>query len=165
MKQLSHIIYASAATHEVSSAELQALLATARANNLANGVTGMLLYCDLSFFQILEGPGTEIERVFTRIAADPRHHSITRIIKEPIPQRAFSEWSMAYAGTSKSDLQSIDGLNDFFIGATCLNQMDLGRSKKLLKAFSKGRWRQNLSGPVKPAHPSRSDDLGGCNAC
>lgn len=145
MNQLIHLIYASAATVQFDDSELIALLSQARRYNASIDVTGMLLHCEGSFFQVLEGPESAIIALFKIISADPRHNRITTIIKEPISERAFSQWSMAFLGTSQNQVASIDGLNDFFIHGTCLADLDRGRAKKLLQAFSQGRWRQALA--------------------
>ncbi|MCA9058063.1 MAG: BLUF domain-containing protein, partial [Planctomycetaceae bacterium] len=52
---LVHLIYASAATVEFTHEDILALLKQAKAKNAPLGVTGMLLYEDGSFFQVLEG--------------------------------------------------------------------------------------------------------------
>jgi hypothetical protein len=48
---------------------------------------------------------------------------------------------MGYASLTKSELGSIEGMNDFFQGSSCLTDLDKGRAKKILIAFSEGRWR------------------------
>ena len=53
--ELVHCIYASASTVSFTKDEITELLAIAQRNNGALGVTGMLLYEDGSFFQVLEG--------------------------------------------------------------------------------------------------------------
>ena len=82
MSQLIQIIYSSAASRRFDRRELTELLAAARRKNQANGVTGMLLYTEGSFFQVLEGESAVVERIFADIAGDERHHQVTVIIKE-----------------------------------------------------------------------------------
>jgi len=145
VESLIHLIYASAATSPFDRAGLDRLLATARRVNSELGVTGMLLYLDGSFFQVLEGDETTVEQLYKHIAKDRRHARITKIINEPIAERAFAEWTMGYGDVSVGELSSIDGLNDFFRGGSCLHELDNGRTRKLLNAFAKGRWRVRLS--------------------
>jgi len=139
---LIHCIYASAARHALDDAARRELLRVARTNNERLGVTGMLLYVENSFFQVLEGEPEVVDELFLRIAGDPRHGNVTEIIREPITRRAFPEWSMGYAAVSRADILATTGLNDFFAGASCLRNIDGGRAKKLLHAFACGRWRQ-----------------------
>ena len=54
MPDLMHCIYASSARHHFETVELTALLHPARKHNDAAGLTGMLLYTEGSFFQVLD---------------------------------------------------------------------------------------------------------------
>jgi hypothetical protein len=144
MAALIHLIYASASTRPIAEEEILRLLAGARRHNREIGVTGMLLYAEGSFFQVLEGEAAVVEELFEVICRDGRHERITRIIREPIHNRAFGDWSMAYTGATPEQLATIEGLNDFFSEGTCLADIDAGRAMKLLRAFSAGRWRQSL---------------------
>ncbi|MGI9025295.1 MAG: BLUF domain-containing protein [Burkholderiaceae bacterium] len=142
---LGHCIYASAATCPFDSRALQVLLEKARANNRRLGITGMLLFVDGSFFQVLEGLPENIEAVLRTISADPRHTRISRIIDEPIAERSFAEWTMGYADVTRHDVHAIAGANDFFGKASCFENIDRGRATKLLTAFRDGRWRIRLA--------------------
>jgi len=82
MGSLAHLIYASAALKPQGREELMELLDVARWKNAELGVTGMLLYCEGSFFQVLEGEAETLERLFAMIRKDPRHHRITKIIRD-----------------------------------------------------------------------------------
>jgi hypothetical protein len=146
MARLIHLIYASAAAHAQSDGELEAILAKSRHNNARDGVTGMLLHCDGSFFQVLEGAADAVDAAFARIDRDPRHRGTTCIIREPIARQSFREWTMGYAGVSPDALSAIPGLNDFFTDRQCLPALDAGRARKLLQAFGGGRWRTRLAG-------------------
>jgi blue light- and temperature-responsive anti-repressor len=153
LSNLIHLVYNSAATHAFTDEELEELLCKSRNKNAARGITGMLLYVDGCFFQILEGPKEAVEALAERIRLDPRHNRMTTIIHEPIAQRAFGEWSMGFTRLSVDDVGEIDGLNDFFSTAQVLTEIDSGRAKKLLLAFKQGRWRVKLAAPTLPAPP------------
>ena len=145
MQDLIHLIYVSTATEQFEEDTLIDLLDLARSKNREIDVTGMLLYSEGSFFQVLEGEQSVVESLYTKIATDNRHTKVTKIIQEPIEQRAFGKWTMAYTGATREQLSEIKGLNDFFARGTCLADIDQGRSKGLLKAFAEGRYRQSLS--------------------
>ncbi|WP_351125024.1 BLUF domain-containing protein, partial [Shewanella sp. T24-MNA-CIBAN-0130] len=138
---LYHLIYASQETHKMGEDEILELLSKSKLANDKLSITGMLLYDERSFFQVLEGDKEIIENLFAHIAKDKMHEKVTKIIFEAIPERNFSKWSMGYSIVSSRDLNAIDGLNDFFSGENCLGDVDEGRAKKLLSAFSDGRWR------------------------
>ncbi len=151
MSDLIHCIYASAARAGLAEADLAVLLRLAREKNQRLGLTGMLLYVQGSFFQVLEGPPAVVDALYETIAADERHDRITKIIREPIPKRHFADWTMGFSRLTQAELAGIAGTNDFFHGGSSLDQLDAGRAKKLLTAFHKGRWRMNLSGAREAA--------------
>ncbi len=144
MSTLMHIIYASAATDKFGRDELVEILEQARPRNGALGVSGMLLYINGSFLQILEGPPAQVEPLFEKISTDKRHTNVVTIIRESIAKRDFDGWSMGFADVNEADLASIDGLEDFFGTDQLLTGLDPGRTKKLLRAFRNGRWRSQV---------------------
>jgi hypothetical protein len=143
---LVHCIYSSRASVAIRDAEVQALLASARSKNAARGITGMLLFIEGSFFQVLEGSADAVDGTYETIARDPRHDRVTQIIREPIAKRSFAEWSMGFESVERADAQRVIGENDFFGSAACLEQINPGRARKLLIAFGAGRWRTDHTG-------------------
>lgn len=146
MQNLIHCIYASKASRGFDEHAIPALLEGARRNNSRKNITGMLLYVEGNFFQILEGEESAVESVFEVIRRDSRHGRVTQIIREPIAERAFSEWTMGFANLDFGDVKARIGENDFFTDATCLEQLSPGRARKLLDAFRLGRWRAEETG-------------------
>lgn len=144
--KLTHLIYTSAAVPGLDTAELKTILQLARRNNAQRAVTGMLLYIAGSFFQVLEGDETTLTELFAIIAADRRHRNATKIIHEPIAQRAFGDWTMGFSALEPSELSGIEGFNDFFQEGGSLANLQSGRAKKLLSAFAQNRWRARLEG-------------------
>jgi len=139
---LMHCIYSSAATDKnLSKEELENILEQSRQNNSKVDITGMLLYEDGAFFQVLEGEESVVDAVFKKIKKDTRHDRVTKLIVEPIDERAFGEWTMGYPRVSRQELKEIEGLNDFFSQGNSFLELEQGRAKMLLKAFKKGKWR------------------------
>ncbi|MBF0282233.1 MAG: BLUF domain-containing protein [Zetaproteobacteria bacterium] len=141
MKSLSHIIYTSKESVHFSESEIEALLCEARAFNGEHNITGMLLYDNGVFFQVLEGDEFEIRDLFEKISEDARHNSIVRIVSESIGHRSFADWTMGYASLSDDEISQVVGINDFFTQKGCLESIDAGRANRLLHAFAQGRWR------------------------
>jgi hypothetical protein len=141
MPPIMHLIYASVATQEFGTEQLTELLERSREANERVGATGMLLYADGNFFQVLEGEPGVINKLYEKITQDKRHVQCTVIIREPIARRSFGNWSMGFSRVSPEELRSIAGLNDFFHDGSCFTQLDAGRAKKLLGAFAGGSWR------------------------
>lgn len=76
------------------------IVGPARARNAALGVTGALVATENHFAQLLEGPGDVIEMLMQSIARDPRHHDVTLLPRDGLPERRFEHWSLAYQGRS-----------------------------------------------------------------
>jgi Sensors of blue-light using FAD len=147
MSNLIHLIYASTAMQEFSAEDLLQLLTHARTKNARLGLTGMLLYTENNFFQVLEGEPAVVDELFQTISHDERHMKTVTIIREPIAKRSFGEWTMGFVSVTSADLQDITGLNDFFGEGSSFAQLSTGRAKKLLNAFKDGRWRSKLNIP------------------
>jgi hypothetical protein len=145
MPALIHCIYVSAATHDFGREELSDLLQAARLTNRRLGVTGMLLYAEGTFFQILEGPQLTVDALYERISRDTRHTEVAKIIREPIDHRSFAEWTMGFSRISRRELAGLVGVNDFFGAAECMADLDEGRTRQLLAAFAEGRWRRAIA--------------------
>lgn len=130
----------------METAELAELLQKSREDNDRLGLSGMLLYSEGHFFQVLEGPADVVGALYARIEQDTRHDQVTAIIREPISKRHFDAWTMGFATLSRDELAGIAGVNDFFGTGHCFTELGAGRAKKLLAAFAAGRWRLKLSG-------------------
>jgi hypothetical protein len=143
---LIHCVYSSTASSSFGESEIPGLLAQIRKNNEALGVTGMLLYIEGSFFQVLEGGPAVVDALIGKIQTDRRHARITIVIREPIPKREFSEWTMGFEAIGLSEAGTLLGENDFFQSGSCIARLNPGRARKLLSAFGSGRWRAERTG-------------------
>jgi hypothetical protein len=72
----------------------------ARDRNWAEGVTGGLLYSGERFAQYIEGPSASIDAIMQAIRGDDRHEQIFTFFDEPVEERKFEDWSLAYNGHS-----------------------------------------------------------------
>lgn len=162
MPDLIHLIYSSAAVRPFSQDDLKRLLSNARFKNDKLGVTGMLLYAECSFFQVLEGRPDDVDALFATIKNDDRHSKVTVIIREPISKRAFANWTMGYADITPEEAGALAGTSEFSSSASFAG-LQQGRAKKLLAAFKQGRWRSRLTdtglsapGPVQASAKART---------
>jgi len=147
--KLTHLIYSSTAVGGLEVPDLKGILERARRSNADRSITGMLLHTSGSFFQVLEGEESALMELFAIISADARHTNVIKIIQEPIAQRSFGEWTMAFSEIAPSELAAIAGSNDFFHSGDSVGDLKPGRAKKLLAAFAEGRWRARLEGGTK----------------
>ena len=126
-EDLYQIIYASVATRPIEEGELLTMLKLAREKNTCLGITGMLLHCDGSFIQVIEGPKDRVMDLLRVIRQDPRHSRLGVLFEGPIKNRSFSQWSMGFNRPSKEELALIEGYTPF---------LDLGDDPKAIKNFS-----------------------------
>lgn len=87
--------------------DLATILATARRNNRANGITGLLMYNCKRFLQVLEGPADAIDATFNRIRRDTRHRGQVLLARKTIDQREFGDWSMDFRGETNQDADAL----------------------------------------------------------
>lgn len=95
------LIYSSSAVKFFSEAELKDLLRKAQENNLRQQLTGMLLYHDGNFMQVLEGPDENVLALFESIKRDPRHRNVSLLVQEQIIDRQFPDWTMGFRNIDK----------------------------------------------------------------
>lgn len=93
---LIQLLYSSKATTALSPAELTAILDKSVANNQARQITGLLLYRDGCFLQLLEGEEAVVDAAFRRISLDPRHHQVESLFRSECKQREFAQWYMGF---------------------------------------------------------------------
>ncbi len=110
---LIHLIYSSSATNPMHDHDLAEMLAIARENNHRSQITGMLLYHNASFLQVLEGKRTVVETLFKKIAHDPRHHDVTLLRKRVLPNREFEKWEMGFVNIDTIDTSKLSGYTSF----------------------------------------------------
>jgi Sensors of blue-light using FAD len=93
---MRQLLYISNTSAEFPEDALDDILAAARRNNAARDVTGMLLYLDGAFLQVLEGPSEGVEKIYARIRRDERHWGAETLLDSPKAPRAFANWSMGF---------------------------------------------------------------------
>ena len=89
------LLYHSRATRSLTEAEVYALLSHARQANAASHLTGLLVYRDGRFVQVLEGPEAHVRATYARIAQDPRHTQVVVVGEAADRPRHFARWRMA----------------------------------------------------------------------
>ncbi|MCU0662943.1 MAG: BLUF domain-containing protein [Myxococcota bacterium] len=92
---MKRIRYVSQFSQEMSEEAIGDLATRASHRNSQLGITGFLLTSGRLFFQVLEGPDSQVDGLFEDIVADPRHKDVLLLDTElEITQRFFPSWSM-----------------------------------------------------------------------
>jgi hypothetical protein len=106
---MKYLIYISSATALMTQAELSALLPQIRDRNKSLHVTGLLIYCEGTFIQVLEGKADTVTKIFKTIAADPRHRNVIKLAEGTLETRNFPEWSMAFTAVNPEECKMLEG--------------------------------------------------------
>ncbi len=88
------------------------ILTVSRKNNSAKNLTGMLLYGEGTFVQVLEGEPEVIQQTYDAICKDTRHKDLIVITINDIDKRNFPDWSMGFRTINHDILKEFEGFKD-----------------------------------------------------
>jgi hypothetical protein len=110
---MHRLIYVSTAKQLLNTDELVEILTKAKEKNSRLGITGMLLYKEGNFMQLLEGEEKIVRDLYETIRLDVRHHDAIILLDEPAEDRLFADWSMGFKDLSDPELESLPGYAPF----------------------------------------------------
>ena len=90
------ITYVSSAVSRFNETGLLDLVDQCQQNNKRLGITGILVYSDGNFMQVIEGADLPTLALYERIRRDVRHKDVTTVHHQSIEVCEFAGWSMAY---------------------------------------------------------------------
>lgn len=91
-----YLIYVSHAADGLKSSDLHDILKKAHEVNANLGITGLLLYKNKRFMQLIEGQEDAVRGLYQKILQDPRHRDLIVLQEDTEPERQFPGWSMAF---------------------------------------------------------------------
>jgi len=115
------------------------MLSTGRVRNKARGITGIIVYHEGQFLQILEGRERVVESLFEKISKDPRHDHVELLLRTEIIERSFADSSMGLCNTDAKDAKRFPGLIEF-LRVTPPFESEDERAKSILFKFREGAW-------------------------
>jgi hypothetical protein len=130
------LVYTSAAVRPFSPAELRGILERARPTNQKLGISGILLYKNGTFLQVLEGDEEPIRAQFVRIAKDPRHGRVRVVRQGAITRRSFGAWSMGFVSLDVKAVP-LPGSHALSSNGSLDDDSDIA---SLLDRFRNGEW-------------------------
>jgi hypothetical protein len=139
------VVYSSVATQSFSDADLAKLLAASRRTNNSSHLTGLLLYRQGRFLQVLEGPEATVRDRMAIIRADPRHTRVRVLVEETRHERQFPDWTMGYEPISATMSDEVPGYEKTFTDAEH-DPDPAGTIQVLLKLI---RWFQDRAIPLR----------------
>jgi Sensors of blue-light using FAD len=93
------LLYSSTATQDFWPDDLFELVEKSRRKNTEHGLTGMLLFHEGQFLQLLEGPEPAVRNCFAVVERDLRHHLVKVLLTGECEERNFPEWTMGFEQT------------------------------------------------------------------
>ncbi len=106
------MIYSSSKHKDCKNQDIEDILSRSRKNNPELDLTGMLIYTEDRFLQVLEGPLGNIMKLYNKINKDTRHAGSRIRYCEPTNERFFGNWHMAGKGLSSSSLDTHTDLSE-----------------------------------------------------
>jgi hypothetical protein len=128
-----YVIYISVASELMNDDELENILASSRGNNEKNKLTGVLLFGNGTFIQLLEGERQDVDQTFRKIKTDRRHLDITVIAWGELTERCFPEWYMGFNSIRPESYPMMKGFLENTKKAVQKN--DCALPVKLLQSF------------------------------
>ncbi|MEO3404683.1 BLUF domain-containing protein [Mucilaginibacter sp. CAU 1740] len=106
---MEYLVYVSTAKKTMEDADLLELLTQSRERNLQHNITGILLYSEGTFMQVLEGEKDDVYKIYASIERDLRHRNIIKLVTGLADKRVFPNWSMAFSSVNAETLEMIEG--------------------------------------------------------
>lgn len=88
------LIYKSRSKSKIDWNTVNKIIESSEAYNMESNITGVLLATESHFMQVIEGDFDEVNRLFMRIARDPRHDEIQIVSFGCVDGRLFGGWAM-----------------------------------------------------------------------
>ncbi len=102
---LSQLVYVSNRKPMCTQEEIDKIVASCKKNNPALGITGVLLYSDSKFIQLVEGESNVITELYDKIKKDPRHSNTMMVSYGPIKEKSFPSWHMGTRLLTKNEVE------------------------------------------------------------
>lgn len=107
-----HLVYTSYAVDPFLEEDLIQLLKKSRTYNKQNYISGILLYLNGKFIQVLEGKKSPVLALYAIIEQDPRHKRVRVVIEGSSSHRLFKDWSMGFKKLSFEEFENLSGAHD-----------------------------------------------------
>lgn len=105
-------------------------------NDTAHLLSGMLVYANGRFLQVIEGERKDVLHTFSYIKQDQRHDQIHVLSEREIAEKSFTHWNMGFKQLQNEDLLAHPEFAAYLTSSFENMQANLGMALSLLKAYS-----------------------------
>ncbi len=93
--EIDQILYCSLSSKAMDEEALKAFVQNFSSLNKMDHITGLLMYSDQVFLQMIEGPSQAVGDLWSRILRDPRHYGIVQLYHyRELERRTCESWDM-----------------------------------------------------------------------
>lgn len=108
---LKTICYISDSRSNESIESIKKIYKKAKENNLTNNITGILIFHNGNFLQVLEGLEENVNETFDKIRFDTRHRNIIKVININVEERIFEDYNFGFTVVKSST--EFEELNEY----------------------------------------------------
>jgi len=135
MTKIFHLVYKSSANEGLDRSDISKIINKSQSNNNKTGVTGLLLYRQNTFIQLLEGEEMAVRETYNKILKDSRHSDVKVLIESKSSIRIAPQWSMNYVESISEEI-SVKTLFEVFEQLVHESPKDKNLIMPLLTKFS-----------------------------
>jgi hypothetical protein len=99
------ISYVSTVSSNLNETDIQKILDYSRDWNINNQITGILLFSEGNFFQVLEGEKELVTELFKRIKMDSRHYNLIKIFEKEISQERYKGYKANFISLTPASVR------------------------------------------------------------
>jgi serine/threonine protein kinase len=100
-RNIHQLLYVSRSSSDVAMAELLDILTRAQYKNMRLDVSGLLVFRDGRFMQLLEGAEQTVKDLFATIRHDPRHTNVEVLWENDRAARCMPSWVMGFSASEQ----------------------------------------------------------------
>ena len=130
---LDTFVYCSRASEGVDDVEVDRMIEWSQRRNVERDITGVLVFGSGVFFQWIEGPPAEVEKLIASLHGDPRHYDIVSLDRSVEKrERLYPNWQMERVGADdiravlEEALESAEDEKNIAALERILKHLDLG---------------------------------------
>ena len=132
IRNLHALMYSSLSDPTLTQEDIKQILDSARRYNEQHEITGLLLFQEGSFLQVLEGDRRQISLLFEKkLMRDPRHYSVSLFHDRPLVERQFRYWHLAFSDLDKQTAKLSLPYREFLRGERGLYELTSNTSRAL----------------------------------
>ena len=101
------LIYVSSSTEAFTREKFLEMAFVMSSDNTKVGITGMLVFKDGNFMEVLEGEESAVKALFSKIEQETRHTLVSVIQEGEIGTREYPSWAMTFYNPQTQEYENV----------------------------------------------------------